>query len=59
MMTARGMKVAYTKKFDLSELPEYKPGKQVAGTLRLWGSNYIMDGPAPYCRRRLRSTSQV
>jgi phosphate transport system substrate-binding protein len=44
MMTARGMKVAYTKKFDLSGLPEYKPGKQVSGTLRLWGSNYITDG---------------
>ena len=44
MMSARGMKVAYTKKFDLSGLHEYEPRRQVKGTLRVWGSNYIVDG---------------
>lgn len=44
MMTARGKKVAYTKKFDLSGLPEYKPVGKLSGTIRLWGSNYITDG---------------
>ena len=44
MMTARGSRIAYTKKFDLSGLPEYRPNAQVSGTLRLWGSNYITDG---------------
>ena len=44
MMTARGRKVAYTKKFDLSGLPDYKPAQKVSGTIRLWGSNYITDG---------------
>lgn len=44
MMTARGMKVAYTKKFDLSGLPDYNPRHKVSGTIRMWGSNYITDG---------------
>jgi phosphate transport system substrate-binding protein len=44
MMTVRGTKVAYTKKFDLSALPAYVPKQKVSGTLRLWGSNYITDG---------------
>jgi phosphate transport system substrate-binding protein len=44
MMTARGAKVAYTKKFDLSSLPEYVPHQKVSGTIQLWGSNYITDG---------------
>lgn len=44
MMTVRGMKVSYTKRFDLSGLPEYKPTHQITGTIRLWGSNYITDG---------------
>jgi phosphate transport system substrate-binding protein len=44
MMTVRGQRVAYTKKFDLSGLPAYKPARQVSGTLSLWGSNYITDG---------------
>ena len=44
MMTARGSRIAYTKKFDLSGLPEYRPQAQVSGTLRMWGSNYITDG---------------
>ena len=44
MMGARGAKVAYTKKFDLSGLPAYEPKQKVKGTLRIWGSNYITDG---------------
>jgi phosphate transport system substrate-binding protein len=35
----------YTKKWDLSDLPAYKPKRQVSGTLRIWGSNYLKDGP--------------
>jgi len=35
----------YTKKWDLSDLPSYKPKRQVKGTLRIWGSNYLKDGP--------------
>jgi phosphate transport system substrate-binding protein len=44
MMTVRGRKIAYTKKFDLSGLPKYQPKQKVSGTIRLWGSNYITDG---------------
>jgi len=44
MMTARGARVAYTKQFDLSGLPDYEPRQNVKGTLRIWGSNYITDG---------------
>ena len=31
-------------KFDLSDLPAYAPRNKLRGTLRLWGSNYIVDG---------------
>src|SRR5258706_10220297 len=34
----------YTKKWDLSDLPHYKPKHQLKGTLRIWGNNYIKDG---------------
>src|SRR6202171_433181 len=44
MMTVRGKKIAYTKKFDLSGLPKYQPKQKVSGTIRVWGSNYITDG---------------
>ena len=44
MMPERGKRIAYTRKFDLSGLPSYEPKQKIAGTLRLWGSNYIMDG---------------
>jgi len=44
MMTVRGKKIAYTKKFDLSGLPKYQPKQKGNGTIRLWGSNYITDG---------------
>jgi len=35
----------YTKKWDLSDLPNYVPQQQVKGVLRIWGNNYIKDGP--------------
>jgi phosphate transport system substrate-binding protein len=38
-------KGGYTKKWDLSDLPNYKPRQQVSGKLRIWGSNYLKDGP--------------
>lgn len=41
----RGEKPHYTKKFDLSGLPHYVPGKQLTGWIRLHGSNYLVDGP--------------
>ncbi len=41
---ARGKKVFYTTKFNLDNLPEYKPEQKVAGTIRLWGLNYLTDG---------------
>src|SRR5260370_21014119 len=44
MMTERGRKIAYTKKFDLSALPHYQPKQKVSGTIRMWGSNYVTDG---------------
>jgi len=44
MMSVRGEKIAYTTQFDLSGIPPYVPRRQVSGTLRLWGSNYITDG---------------
>ncbi|MGE5616384.1 MAG: PstS family phosphate ABC transporter substrate-binding protein [Bacillota bacterium] len=34
----------YTKKWDLSDLPHYKPKRQLTGKLRIWGNNYIKDG---------------
>jgi phosphate transport system substrate-binding protein len=42
---SRSNKVYYTKKWDLSDLPEYKPEQHVTGTIRQWGSNYIADSP--------------
>jgi phosphate transport system substrate-binding protein len=41
---AKGKKVFYTKKWDLSDLPSYRPKQKVSGTIRMWGSNYIVDG---------------
>lgn len=35
----------YTKKWDLGDLPHYHPRRRVTGTLRIWGSNYLKDGP--------------
>jgi len=41
---ARGEKVHYTIKFNLDDLPAYKPEQKVSGTIRLWGLNYLTDG---------------
>jgi phosphate transport system substrate-binding protein len=40
----RGKSPHYTQKFDLSGLPHYKPDKQLAGWIRIHGSNYLADG---------------
>jgi phosphate transport system substrate-binding protein len=45
MMTKRGALVAYTKKWDISGIPHYTPKAEVTGTIHVWGSNYITDGP--------------
>src|SRR5260221_9147125 len=44
VVAERGDKPHYTKKFDLSGMPHYKPGKPLSGWLRLHGSNYLADG---------------
>ena len=44
-LVAKGKKPYYpADKFDLSDLPAYAPKEKITGTLRLWGSNYIVDG---------------
>jgi phosphate transport system substrate-binding protein len=35
----------YTKKWDLSDLPHYVPKQQLTGIIRIWGNNYLKDGP--------------
>ncbi|MCW5548644.1 MAG: hypothetical protein KIT44_06740 [Opitutaceae bacterium] len=41
----KGKKTYYpADKWDLSDLPAYVPKQQVSGTIRMWGSNYIVDG---------------
>src|SRR5262245_47918962 len=42
---AKGHRVYYTNKFDLSDLPAYVPEAKVSGTIRMWGSNYLTDSP--------------
>ncbi len=42
---AKGHRVYYTKKWDLSDLPKYEPQQKVSGTIRMWGSNYFSDSP--------------
>ena len=39
------MNPAYTRKFDLSGLPDYVPQEKVSGTLRVCGNNYLGDSP--------------
>lgn len=41
----RGDIGGYTKRWDLSDLPRYEPRHKLSGTLRIWGSNYLQDGP--------------
>lgn len=42
-VVVKAKKTFYTKHWDLSGLPSYRPITQVHGTLRMWGSNYIED----------------
>ena len=42
-VVVKAKKVFYTKRWDLSGLPAYRPQQQVSGTIRMWGSNYIAD----------------
>jgi len=44
-LKTKGWRQAYTKRFDLSGLPDYKPTQHVAGVIRQWGSNYLADSP--------------
>ncbi|MFE2749583.1 PstS family phosphate ABC transporter substrate-binding protein [Streptomyces scopuliridis] len=44
-VTSKGAQVHYTKKFDLSGLPTYKPEQKVSGTIRQSGNNYLGDSP--------------
>lgn len=44
-LKTKGWRQAYTKVFDLSGLPEYRPSRHLAGTIRQWGSNYLADSP--------------
>lgn len=44
-MKERANKPAYTRKFDLSGLPHYLPEEKPAGKLRVYGNNYVGDGP--------------
>jgi phosphate transport system substrate-binding protein len=44
-LVLKGKKSYYpADKWDLSDLPAYEPKEKIAGTIRLWGSNYIVDG---------------
>ena len=42
-VAARAKKVYYTNKWDLSDLPEYKPQQKASGLIREWGDNYFAD----------------
>jgi phosphate transport system substrate-binding protein len=41
---ARGKKTYYTKRWNLNDLPEYKPEQKLTGTIRVWGSGYFAQG---------------
>ncbi|MDD3180503.1 MAG: hypothetical protein PHQ04_09150 [Opitutaceae bacterium] len=45
-LLTKGKKAYYpADKWDLSDLPAYQPSEhKVSGTIRMWGSNYIVDG---------------
>jgi phosphate transport system substrate-binding protein len=43
-VVSRGKKAYYTRQFDLTGLPTYKPERSVTGSIRMWGSNYLKDG---------------
>src|SRR5262249_28114521 len=41
---ARGKKSYYTRRWNLDDLPSYKPEQKVSGTIRVWGSGYFAQG---------------
>jgi len=41
---ARGKKTYYDKRWNLDDLPQYKPEQNVSGTIRIWGSGYFAQG---------------
>ena len=43
-VTAKGKKAFYANRWNLDDLPEYKPEQQVSGVIREWGANYFTDG---------------
>ncbi|MBS0662742.1 MAG: substrate-binding domain-containing protein [Verrucomicrobia bacterium] len=44
-LVKKGKKAYYpANQWDLGDLPAYVPRQKVTGTIRLWGSNYIVDG---------------
>ena len=43
-LKTKGKRPYYTKRFDLSGLPDYRPLHKLSGTIRQWGSNYLADG---------------
>lgn len=44
-LVLRGSKVYYTERWNLDDLPAYKPTKKVSGLIRQWGSNYFAHSP--------------
>lgn len=44
-LRTKGFRRAYTREFDLSGLPQYRPAAPMKGTIRQWGSNYLKDSP--------------
>jgi len=44
-LKTKGHRRAYTRVFDLSGLPDYKPAAPMTGVIRQWGSNYLADSP--------------
>lgn len=44
-LQTKGQRRAYTREFDLSGLPEYRPSPPMKGVIRQWGSNYLADSP--------------
>ena len=44
-LVTKGKKSYYpADQWDLSDLPAYAPQEKISGAIRLWGSNYIVDG---------------
>ncbi len=43
MVQERGSKPRYAQRWNLDDIPEYKPQQRVSGTIRIWGLNYLAD----------------